>query len=258
MHTQDAEISKRLPSLSLFFPLYNEEGNVGELMQECATFVAGYSADVEIIFINDGSRDGTAARIDAFAGQYPFVKAIHHEKNRGYGAALQSGFEAATRNVVFFTDGDCQFKLNHLREFIDEILKGADVVVGYRENRKDSGMRLINAWAWGRLVSFLFGIKVRDVDCAYKMFRRTTVRELNLRATGALVSTEMLARIVAAKERLVELPVHHFPRKAGKSTGANIGVVVWAFVELFKLYGRIRFPEKKYNVRTMATGEVPL
>ncbi len=194
--------------------------------------------DYEIIVVNDGSADRTGAVADELAQRDPHVRVVHHPVNRGYGGALKSGFAASRKAYVFFTDGDGQFdvaEIERLLPFVPEY----DVVVGYRLDRVEGGLRKLNAVLWNGLVRGLFRIPVRDVDCAFKLFKREVFAAVKVEAEGAMISTEVLARAVRAGFRVHEVGVHHFERRHGKPTGANPLVILRAFYELFKLYRRI-------------------
>jgi glycosyltransferase involved in cell wall biosynthesis len=163
---------------------------------------------------------------------------VHHRTNLGYGAALQSGFKAATKELVFYTDGDGQFDLNELPLLLP-LIRQYDIVAGYRINRQDNLIRRINGWCWTKLVCLLFGMKVRDIDCAFKLYKREIFDNIELSSTGALISAEILARAVRRGYSLTQKGVHHYPRTAGKQTGANLRVIFRAFKELFNLRRRI-------------------
>lgn len=230
--------SARLPSLSAFFPAYNEERNVPVMVERLTAVLPTVADDYEIIIVDDGSADATGAVADRLAAADPHVRVVHHPVNRGYGGALQSGFAASRKAYVFFTDGDGQFDVSEislLLPFVPEY----DVVVGYRLDRVEGGLRKLNAHLWNGLVHRLFHIPVRDVDCAFKLFKREVFDVIRIEAEGAMISTEMLARAAKAGFRIHEVGVHHYERKHGKPTGANPLVIVRAFYELFKLYRRI-------------------
>jgi len=225
-------------SISVFFPCYNEQANVRRVTEGALKVLDGLKADYEVILVDDGSRDRTGTIADELAAGNPRIKVIHHPTNLGYGAALQSGFRAATKDLVFFTDGDGQFDLGELPSFL-YLIRQYDVVCGYRRNRQDPLVRRINGWCWTQLVCLLFVLKVRDIDCAFKLFRRQVLEGMELLSTGALISTEVLARIARKGGRIVERPVTHFPRLEGHQTGANWRVVLRAFRELWQLRRRI-------------------
>ncbi|HUO58140.1 MAG TPA: glycosyltransferase family 2 protein [bacterium] len=229
----------KLSYLSVFFPAYNEEANVENMVRTAQRILPEVAERWEIIPVNDGSKDRTAEIIDRLAKEDPNVHPVHHEKNKGYGGAVISGYNASKGDFVFFTDGDLQFDLREITLLIEKIDEG-DLILGYRKNRRDPFMRKMNAFMWGTLVKFLFGFQVRDVDCAFKLMKRKVLDKVKLSAGGAMVSTELLARSNRAGFRFVEVGVTHYPRVAGQQTGANLKVILRAFRELFKLYGNIK------------------
>jgi glycosyltransferase involved in cell wall biosynthesis len=226
-------------SISVFFPCYNEQDNILQTANRATEVLKGIGADYEIILVDDGSRDDTGRIADELAAGDGRIRAVHHQKNQGYGAALQSGFRAAKKKYVFFTDGDGQFDTGEMPAFIP-LMERYDIVCGYRLNRQDPIMRKINGWLWTKLVCILFGMKVRDIDCAFKMFRREVLEHIKMESSGALISAEILARATKAGYKITEVGVHHYPRKAGSQTGAKLRVILRAFKELFSLYNRIR------------------
>ena len=228
----------RLPSISAFFPAYNEEANVAAMVERFTAVLPKIADDYEIIVVNDGSRDRTAEVADGLAAADPHVRVVHHPQNRGYGGALKSGFSASRKAYVFFTDGDGQFDVAEIANLLPYVPQ-YDVVIGYRIDRAEGGLRRINAGAWNFLVRRLFGIPSRDVDCAFKLFDRRVFEVVRPEAEGAMISTEVLARTVRAGFRVTEVGVHHYPRQHGTPTGANPLVIARAFYELFRLYRRI-------------------
>jgi glycosyltransferase involved in cell wall biosynthesis len=157
-------------SISVFFPCYNEQDNVEQTAQRAVEVLEGLGADYEIILVNDGSADQTGARADAIAAGNKRVRVVYHPHNMGYGAALQSGIRAAKKELIFFTDGDGQFDIGEIKLLLPLITQN-DIVCGYRLDRKDPIMRKLNGWMWTRLVNLLFGMRIRDIDCAFKLFR---------------------------------------------------------------------------------------
>lgn len=225
-------------SISVFFPCYNERDNLEPLVQEAVEVLERISQDYEIILVDDGSTDGTGALADGLAERYPFVKAVHHPVNSGYGAALQSGFRAATKDLVFYTDGDRQFDLKELPDILP-LIEQYDIVSCYRLNRREGLIRRLNAYCWTRLVCLLFGLRLKDIDCAFKLYKREIFDAMPLVSTGALIDTEILARAAQKGYTIVQRGVHHYPRVAGRSTGASIRVILKAFYELLKLRKQI-------------------
>jgi glycosyltransferase involved in cell wall biosynthesis len=225
-------------SISVFFPCYNEQENVARTVEQVLGVLEKLNAGFEVIIVDDGSADRTGRIADEIAARDSRVKAVHHRTNLGYGAALQSGFKAATKELVFYTDGDGQFDLNELPLLLP-LIRQYDIVAGYRINRQDNLIRRINGWCWTKLVCLLFGMKVRDIDCAFKLYKREIFDNIELSSTGALISAEILARAVRRGYSLTQKGVHHYPRTAGKQTGANLRVIFRAFKELFNLRRRI-------------------
>ncbi|BAF59647.1 glycosyltransferases [Pelotomaculum thermopropionicum SI] len=221
-------------SITIFFPCYNEEQNVERVAREALAVARQISDDFEIIIVNDGSRDRTGEIADGLAKEFPEVRVIHHEVNRGYGAALQSGFKNATKELVFYTDGDGQFKIEEITKLLP-LIDEYDIVSGYRIKRQDPFIRKVNAFLWGILVNALFKIKVTDVDSAFKLYRRKIFDHITLTSQGALIDTEILAKARAKGFTIAEVGVNHYPRVAGEQTGAKLSVIFKAFVELFKL-----------------------
>jgi len=228
-----------MASVSVFFPCYNEQGNVARTVENALRVLEKLNADFEIIVVDDGSSDGTGRIADEIAGRDKRVKVVHHEHNLGYGAALRSGFASATKELVFYTDGDGQFDMNEMPSLLP-LMEQWDIVSCYRLNRRDTFIRKVNAWAWTKLVCLLFGLKIRDVDCAFKLYKREIFDRIKLSSTGALIDAEILARAAGKGYRITQKGVHHYPRTAGAQTGAKLRVVLRAFKELFKLHHQIR------------------
>jgi len=231
--------SSRLPSLSASFPAHNEEGNVEAMIQNLLDALPELADRFEIIAVDDGSTDATFERATAVAEKDDRVRVVRHEVNRGYGAAVWTGLTSGSMEYAFFTDGDRQFDVRQLAELIP-LIGEYDAVVGYRVNRQDNAIRILNAHAWNWLIRTLLHVPVRDVDCAFKLFRRDALRDLRIRSGGAMFSAELLARLVAGGAKIIERPVRHLPRESGRSSGGNPRVIARAFRELFSLYGELR------------------
>ncbi len=226
-------------SITVFFPCYNEEANVERTTHAALKMCRRISQDFEIIIVNDGSQDDTKAIADRLAAEITEVRAVHNDPNLGYGGALQAGFRAATKDWVFYTDGDGQFDFEEIDKLIP-LLDRYDIVSAYRLDRKDSLMRKANALAWTTLVNTVFWLWLRDIDGAFKIFPRKLFDEIEMKSMGALIDTEILARAKRLGYTIGQTGVHHYARTAGEQTGANIGVILRAFQELFKLRGDIR------------------
>ncbi|NOX59271.1 MAG: glycosyltransferase family 2 protein [Planctomycetes bacterium] len=229
------EPAKKLSSLTIFFPFYDEVDHVEGLARLAMEVGQKYTDDLEVLLVDDGSSDGTGELADSLAAKYPdVIRAIHNRPNLGYGGALKRGFESATKDWIFYTDGDGQFDLNDL-ELVVPWVKEGQIVSPYRMDRQDSALRKLNAAMWGTLVRKLFRLRVRDIDCAFKVYPREFISRVNLKSDGALIDTEMLARAQRLGYPIVQVGVNHYPRKSGESTGGNPAVILRAFRELWTL-----------------------
>jgi glycosyltransferase involved in cell wall biosynthesis len=227
-------------SISVVFPAFNEEANIEKAVVAARSALSSRFADIEIIVVDDGSTDRTRDVLDRLAAEYDDVVAVHHAQNRGYGAALRSGLYTARKDLVFFSDSDLQFDLEEIRHLIDWI-HDYEIVAGYRVNRADPWNRRFNAWGWNMLVRLVLGLNVRDIDCAFKLFRREVFERVHVSAVGAMINTEILVLAKRMRMRIKEVPVSHYPRVAGSQTGANPKVIIKAFRELFAMYFRLRW-----------------
>jgi glycosyltransferase involved in cell wall biosynthesis len=229
-------------NISVVIPAYNEQDNITPLIEKADEVLKKRFFNYEIIVVNDGSQDNTLTILKKLAPRYPKLKIISHAQNRGYGAAVISGLKSAQYELIFFTDGDNQFNIEEIGKLLPHI-EHADVVTGYRIKRKDPFFRKINALAWNKLIRFLFKVKVKDLDCAFKLFRKTILERIDLRkvkSKGAMINAEILARLKRVNAKIIEVPVSHFPREFGEQSGANLKVVTRAFKELFMLYKELR------------------
>lgn len=201
----------------------------------------------EVIVVDDGSRDRTGEIAERLAASDPHVKVVHHPVNRGYGGAVISGIRAATQPWILLCDGDGQFDPREV-ELLAARSADYDVIVGRRRRRADHLMRRVNGKAWTMLVRLLFGIRIRDIDCGFKLFRREFLESMELHAKGAMISTELMARLAGRGARIAEVEVSHLPRLAGEQSGANLKVIARAFKELFTLYGDLA-AERRRGIR---------
>lgn len=227
-----------MTSLTVSMPAYNEAANIAAMIDLVKERTANLVDDLEIIVVDDGSKDGTGDIVREISMRDPRVRLVQHEVNQGYGAAVADGVWAATKELVFFTDSDLQFDLQELPRFLARI-QDADLVIGYRYARSDPWYRRLFGQGWSWLVNLMFGYTARDVDCAFKLFRRTVVEQVQVGSRGATFSAEFLVRAKRAGFKLVEEPVSHYPRRAGQQTGAHLRVIMRAFRELFKLRLRL-------------------
>lgn len=234
-------VGRSSASVSAVLPVFNEELNIAATVADALQTLRKLDHGFELLIVDDGSTDGTRSVCNDLAAENPFLRVIRHPYNRGYGAALRSGFQAARCEFVFFTDADGQFRFSHLPEFVAG-MAGADLVIGYRAARRDPWYRKLNSRVGNTLARVLLGVRVHDINCAYKLFPREKLQRLLLTSEGAMINTELLALAARSGWRLLEIPVQHFPRRLGKATGANL-IVVWKTIrEYFRLRHRIRVP----------------
>jgi glycosyltransferase involved in cell wall biosynthesis len=235
---QEEIIPKNAPSLSVFFPCHNEAEAIESLIRKTLSVLQKLTEDFEIIIVDDGSTDDTAQIVKDLSDQIPQLKLVQHENNSGYGAALQSGFKAASKQLVFYTDGDAQFDINELPPLLP-LMDNFDIVSAYRINRQEGLIRRINGHCWTKLVCLVFALKLKDIDCAFKLYKREIFDNISMESTGALIDAEILARACRKGYKITQMPVHHYPRKAGQSSGAKLSVILRAFRELFRLRKKI-------------------
>jgi glycosyltransferase involved in cell wall biosynthesis len=231
-------VTAPLATLSYFFPAHNEEANLDGLVTEALGVLPTLAQTFEIIIVNDGSRDATGRMADDLATAHPgIVRAVHHPTNLGYGAALRSGFRAARHDHVAFTDGDRQFRVVDIGRLIDRMAEEdrPDVVAGYRIKRADPLVRTLYARAYRLANRIFFGLRVRDVDCACKLFRREALAGIAVESGGAFFSAELLIKLNAAGRSIAEVGIPHHPRTAGSATGAKPSVVFRAVRDFWKL-----------------------
>lgn len=228
-----------LQSLAAVLPCRNEEANVEWVVREVIASADPLCRELEVIVVNDGSTDRTGELAERLATHDVRIRVVHNRPGRGYGGALRAGFDASRADWVFFTDGDGQIDPAQLPLLVG-LLNRADAAAGYRVNRAEGLMRRFNAGAWTVLVRAVFGLRIRDVDCAFKILPGWFVRESPLVSNGALISAELLARAKNAGLHVEQVGVHHRPRTAGRPSGASFPVIFKAFRELFSLAGRIR------------------
>ncbi|MGZ3639952.1 MAG: glycosyltransferase family 2 protein, partial [Ktedonobacterales bacterium] len=221
----------RVHSISVVLPAFNEEAVISSTVRSVVETLDSWGHPFEILVVNDGSADRTGDIVREIAATDPRVHLIDHTVNQGYGAALVSGFEAATQDLIFFMDSDGQFDIHDLAQSL-ALIGRYDAVLGYRIKRQDTWMRLLNAWGWKQLVRLVFGLRVRDVDCAFKLYRAEFFRRCQLETCGAMINTEMLYKFTRAGYTFTEVGVRHLPRRSGRATGAKLSVIARAFKEM--------------------------
>jgi glycosyltransferase involved in cell wall biosynthesis len=221
-------------SLSVILPAFNEEANIRAVVEDAYRNMPKFAPIFEIIVVNDGSKDRTGEICDRLAEEFSDVRVVHHPRNRGYGAALKSGIERARYDLIFFTDADGQFDLKEVAALLEQT-NAYDIVAGYRARRQDPPHRLLFAWGWNVLVRIVLGIRIRDIDCAFKVFNRQVFDRIQIQCVGAMVNTEIFAQAARFGMTVKEVRVNHFPRRHGKSTGGNVAVIRKAFRELIRM-----------------------
>jgi glycosyltransferase involved in cell wall biosynthesis len=228
-----------LSSLSIVLPCFNEEKNVGEAVGNAIAAAGACSDRYEVVVVDDGSTDDTVTVLSDLIAAHGRVRAIVHERNRGYGEALKSGIRAARMEWVLLADADLQFDLRDLDDF-EPLAESADAIWGRRILRQDTRLRRFSAGAWNRLVRTLFALPVRDVDCGFKLIRSTILDRFELQTTGAMISTELAVQCSAQGARFAEVGIRHHPRLAGEETGGNPRVIARAFSELARMHRMLR------------------
>jgi glycosyltransferase involved in cell wall biosynthesis len=225
------------PRLTFFFPAYNEAENIERTVELALSQVGPLVPSIEVLAIDDGSTDRTPELADALAAADPRVR-VHHQPNRGYGGAIKAGFEEARGELICFSDGDLQFDLREMSRLLERLAderKPVDAVIGYRIKRRDPFHRIFIAKTYNAIVSVAFGLRVRDIDCAMKLFRREVFDGLRLDAEGPFLSAELLIKLRARGVRFAQVGVNHFPRAAGQNTGASFRKILRTFRDLARL-----------------------
>jgi glycosyltransferase involved in cell wall biosynthesis len=207
--------------LSVFFPAYNDSGTIASMVIRTVKTASELTPDFEVIVVDDGSADGTADIADELARTYPQVRAVHHPTNRDYGAALQTGFRSATKELIFYTDGDAQYDPAELAVLWRAMSPAIDLVNGYKISRSDPLHRIVIGRIYHYIVSILFGLQLRDVDCDFRLMRRAIFERINLEKTSGIICVEMMKKIQDGGFRIAEVPVHHFHRAFGRSQFFN-------------------------------------
>ena len=227
------------PSISVFFPCYNDKGTIGDLVIQSLHLLKELSEDYEVIVIDDGSTDGSRELLKELESQHPNVKLVFHEKNRGYGGALQSGFKAATKDLVFYTDGDAQYDINEMPLLVPLLTENVDVVNGIKIGRGDPIHRVVIGNLYNFFIRNTFGIDVFDVDCDFRLIRRNVLKGINLTANSGAICTELVKKLELGGARFREVSVHHYQRTYGQSQFFNVRRVFHTGIELIKLWFQV-------------------
>jgi glycosyltransferase involved in cell wall biosynthesis len=226
-------------SISAFFPAYNDVGSIGKIVHTMAWLLPKLTDDYEIVIVNDGSVDGTGELLRSLSLEYPFLKVIHHGVNRGYGAALITGFANCSKDLVFYTDGDGQYDVEELPLLLESYNQDVDVVNGYKISRADPQHRIIAGLIYRRIMRFLFRLSVRDVDCDFRLFRRSLLDRMRLTCDSGVICVEMVRRFQDLGCRIVEVPVHHYRRYHGSSQFFRVKHLRRVFIQLFTAWWKL-------------------
>jgi glycosyltransferase involved in cell wall biosynthesis len=229
-------VKESASGLSVFFPAYNDSGTIASLVITAIQSAAKLTPNHEVIVVNDGSSDGTARILEELARIYPQFRIVTHEVNRGYGGALRSGFATASKEIVFYTDGDAQYDPSEMEALWREMRADVDLVNGYKISRSDPWHRIFIGRAYHHTVKFMFGLRVRDVDCDFRMMRRSIFDRVRLEKNTGVICLEMMKKIQDSGFRIVEVPVHHYHRAYGKSQFFNFPRIYQTGLDVLKLW----------------------
>ncbi len=234
---------EKLDELSVFYPAYNEGERIAKTIENTFVHLPKVATKYEVVVVNDGSKDDTEQVVNKLMKKYKELKIVTHNPNRGYGEALKTGFANSKYEWVVFTDSDGQFDFGEITNFIDTQKKtGADLVIGYYKDRAVPFYRKFNSYMWQLIVYILFGLKVRDIDCAFKLINQRVIKAISPLESGrgAFISSEFLIKAQKKGFKIVEIPITHYPRVGGQGTGANLDVIMQSFVDLFSLWKKLK------------------
>lgn len=228
------------PGISLFFPAYNDAPSLPSLLHRTFETLRRIAVDYEVIVVNDGSLDDTGKILEELRQKYaPFLRIVTHDRNRGYGAALRSGFAAATKEYIFYTDGDGQYDPAELENLLRAATPATGLVNGYKTQRSDPWHRIAIGWLYNSFARWLFRICLRDIDCDFRLIRRSVLPLESLRSTGGPICIELVRSIELGGSEVVEIPVNHYPRRYGRSQFFRVRSLVWTFLQLCEVFLRL-------------------
>jgi glycosyltransferase involved in cell wall biosynthesis len=226
----------RKPGLSIFFPAYNDAGTIASLVLLAHMTARELTDDYEVIVVNDGSPDHTGALLDEMARHFTWLKIVHHAKNRGYGGALRTGFETASKELVFYTDGDAQYDPREMTLLFQSLGPDVDFVNGYKIGRSDPLHRIIIGRAYHGFVRTVFGLRLKDVDCDFRLMRKRVFEKVRLTRSSGVICVELMKKVQDHGYRIAQVPVHHFHRTYGKSQFFNFRRVSRTLLDLIRLW----------------------
>lgn len=227
-------------SISVFFPAYNDEHTIGGLVRRTVAFLAEHFEDFEVIAVNDGSRDATGVILQQLLAEFPErFRVVEHEANMGYGSALQSGFAAARKDLVFYTDGDGQYDPLELRSLLGLMSPAVGFVNGYKLDRSDPWHRIAIGFLYNKFARFIFGIQLRDIDCDFRLIRRSLLEDVSLNCTSGTICVELVKKLELCPYLVEEVGVHHYPRRYGRSQFFRLRSLITTFFQLLSLYASL-------------------
>lgn len=239
------------PGVSIFFPAYNDAGTIASLVLIAQMTARQLTDDYEVIVVNDGSPDHTGLLLDEMAGYFPWLRVIHHPKNRGYGGALRTGFESATKELIFYTDGDAQYDPRELADLHRALTPDVDFVNGYKIGRSDPLHRIVIGRVYHWFVKMVFGLRLRDVDCDFRLMRKKVFEKVVLTRSSGVICVELMKKVHDHGFRIAEVPVHHFHRSYGKSQFFNFRRVGKTLVDLTRLW--VELVARKQHLKPVPT-----
>lgn len=229
--------------ISVFFPAYNDGGTIASMVLSAILVLQSLTDDYEVIVVNDGSSDYTKEILDELEERYDPVRIVHHERNRGYGGALRTGFATASKDFIFYTDGDAQYDVRDLPALWEEMRDGIDMVQGYKIDRSDPLHRVVIGRIYHWMTNLAFGLHLKDVDCDFRLMRSSIFDDVRLESDSGVICVEMMKKIRDAGFEISEVPVHHYHRAYGKSQFFNIGRILRVARDLSKLWLELRLPQ---------------
>jgi glycosyltransferase involved in cell wall biosynthesis len=229
--------------ISVFFPAYNDGGTIASMVLSAILVLQSLTDDYEVIVVNDGSSDYTRDILDELDRKYDVVRVLHHEKNKGYGGALRTGFANASKEFIFYTDGDAQYDVRDLPGLWEQVSDGVDMVQGYKISRSDPLHRLIIGRIYHWMAKLAFGLRLKDVDCDFRLMRRSVFDKVQLESDSGVICVEMMKKIQDAGFNIVQVPVHHFHRAYGRSQFFNFRRIFRVARDLCRLWMELRLPQ---------------
>jgi glycosyltransferase involved in cell wall biosynthesis len=226
-------------SMTAFFPAYNDQHTIENIVRTAAAEMRKVTDDFEVLVVNDGSKDQTGTTLDRLAGELPFLRVIHHERNLGYGAALITGFANARKDLIFYTDGDGQYDVREMHNLLAKLGPKVDLVNGYKVKRADAWYRVAIGGAYRRAMRWVFRLSIRDVDCDFRLFRRHIFDTITLESQSGVICVEMARKFDESGFRMVEIPVSHYPRMHGRSEFFRVRHLIHTFRGLFKIWWKM-------------------